>query len=91
MANFDYPELDNYPTMQTHDNHPYQNYFQANPVSNDVQVSSRSSGYVQPRKIQTMNVHGEDPKWIDRYQIPCGTILPQSLYYNRSKGIILPP
>ncbi len=91
MTDFDYPVLNSYPEVQRHDNFPYQNFFRANPLSDQVQIDAKEAGYVQPREIKTMNVHGPDPQWIGSFQVPCGTILPKSLYYYETNGIILPP
>lgn len=91
MSNFDYPTLNNPPKMEIHSNHPYQNFFQANPMSENVKVFARDSGYIQPRLIVTKNIHGEDPEWYSTFQMPCHTILPQSYYYHTTQGIILPP
>ena len=91
MSDFDYPTMNDYPTMQRHDNFPYQNFFQSNPISENVQIATKSAVYVQPRKIVTLNTHGEDKQWIGEFQMPCSTILPKSNYYKRTGGIILPP
>lgn len=90
MADFDYPTMNDYPSLQTHDNFPYQNFFQSNPLSENVQIATKAAGYVQPRKIVTMDLHREK-QWESEFQMPCGTILPQSRYYKRTGGIILPP
>lgn len=90
MSDFDYPTMNNYQTITHHSNFPYQNFFRANPLSENVQIDEKDAGYVQPRKIITTDFH-RDPIWIDTFEIPCGTILPKSLYYKQSGDIILPP
>jgi hypothetical protein len=91
MSNFNYPV--NWPPAgpERLENFPYQNFFQANPLSDQVAVEPRVSGWVQPRLIISQDNKVSNKQWVSTYQIPCGTILPKSAYYEKTRGIIQSP
>lgn len=91
MANFNYPI--NWPVnnIQSFDNHPYQNFFQANPLSDNVRIFPRESGAIQTRTIISEDLSDREELWTSAFQIPCSTIKPKSQYYKETHGIILPP